>query len=184
MIAVIIRLENSSSAGGGRHTTSALAGHGHADDLSSLAAEIDQFAVNVAASTGDPTPTAVSWVSSTLGPAALDISGDGFSNSTAQAIPVYALEISGTFEAATVRSKPTGTNLWLVVQQSNWLVLGTGLMKTTPSMESLGTVETDSLTDVAPTTMAAWMAKYHVAAPKCIMWNKQHRCVRRNWSSS
>jgi hypothetical protein len=126
-----------------------------------LASQIDQFSVNIASKSGDANPTQVSWVSTTLGAASSDIAGGGFGNQAASDIPVYALEISGQFHLPL--SSADGTDLYLFVNQSTWTLLGYGVQDSLPSMQTLGSVQTDPLSGVSPTSMQVWRQKYHVS---------------------
>ena len=133
---------------------------------STIAAQVDQFAVIMAAGSGDSTPTKVTWVKTTLGPASRVISDTGL-HGAARSIPVYAMEISGHFSLRSVEGQPTGTDLWVVLARSNWETIGSGLMKTTPSMRALGSVETDSLAGISPISMTAWRTEYHLSVTGC-----------------
>lgn len=127
---------------------------------SALASEIDQFTVDVAGATGDSTPSRVGWVATTEGRAGAPF-GTGSSDSTAIASPVYVLEISGRF-TDTGSGGTHWSDLWLVLLRSTWAIRGVGVQNTTPSLRGLGTVETDVLTGISPTTVGAWRAKYHL----------------------
>lgn len=87
-------------------------------------------------------------------------------------IPVYVIEVSGDFtiEDASVpkgQPAPTGTTLWFVETQSSWTLVGQGVVhagRPLPFLQSLGTLEVDSVSGIAPSSISAWREEYHVPA--------------------
>jgi hypothetical protein len=122
------------------------------------------MAVNFAQNRGDDaSPTEVSWVSSTLGSASALLSGDS-TGSTGSSVPVYAVEVPGHFIALGAHvpegsRAPSGTTLWFVASQSDWEVLGWGIANEVIPLDSLGAVETDSVTGMTATGATAWRLK-------------------------
>ena len=130
------------------------------------AAEIDQFAATLATKGEDSSPTAVTWVATNRGAANLVMMGADV-GSAANDVPVYALQIFGSFTLKFASTPfgvpPSGTVLQLVVSRSTFRVLDYGVLNNAPSMVSLGTPETDSLADIVPSSLSAWRSKFHVA---------------------
>jgi hypothetical protein len=134
-----------------------------------LAAEIDQYAVDYAASDGDATPSNVTWVASNRKVANGALFNDNNMPDSMAVVPVYVLEITGNFVETYARvppgaTAPIGTVLKLIVLQSSFLTVDRGLSDTDPSLASLGTPEVDSLSGIAPMSDQAWSAKFKVAA--------------------
>lgn len=112
---------------------------------------------------GDSHPVSVTWVRTTLGPAAQVLSGDTMGNSQAAAIPVYAIEVTGRFVISSVRGEPRGTNLWIVVRANDWDTIGTGLDHRYSSLASVGKPETDPLQGVPNMSVCQWRRTYHLS---------------------
>lgn len=127
--------------------------------LTPLATEVDEFAVMTARYSGDRHPVSVIWVRTTLGPAALAISGTAIDSQAS----VYTIEVTGNFVLSSVQGEPRGTNLWIVVQAHDWDTIGSGLDHQHSSLASLGKPETDSLQGVPYISVCRWRRIYHLS---------------------
>lgn len=133
----------------------------------SLAAEIDQLAVNTASGDNDSSPGTVTWVATTRDAANQLLWGVTMSESS----PAYVLEITpggGTFElagacdtpelAAEHKSCAIRAVLDLVIDRQTGLDWDVGSTATAKSLVSLGTPETDSLAGISPDPAFRWKA--------------------------
>ena len=133
--------------------------------LSRLAQEIDQFAVDMAAGVGNPTPARVTWVTTTATAGADFLNGAAHPSSGGP--PVYVLEVEGgTFTwvgSHDMEENPTGPVLYLELTQGAWDVqgMGVGSPGLAPiGLRQLGTPETDSLAGLKPMTELQWLVKF------------------------
>lgn len=127
----------------------------HASNV--LTNEVDQFAMAEASTYGgDDTPTQVAWQPTTLGNAASLLAATEFVEGSSSSTAVYALEISGDFDAPAAPEQNTST-LWVVVQSSNWTVEGWGV---TNHPAALASAEIDPLTGLQPESMHSWRRKF------------------------
>jgi len=148
--------------------------HVQALSLARTASMIDQFAVNVSAASGLSSPASVAWVETTRGAANTAIMQSTTDTSTSSE-DVYALEIydggSGPgypqpagdhFPGAPAR---TYHYLLVIATTSNLQLTDIGFSTTDPTLASLGTPTTDSLSGISPGSMAKLRSTYNLSAP-------------------
>jgi hypothetical protein len=127
--------------------------------LSSYQGAIQQLSVDYAAASGDSSPTSVSWVATTRGDADRMFGG----GSARSAVPVFALQVSGSFKNPSPGE--AGSDLWLVVTRSSWDVTSDVISPTAARMNGLGPSIVDSLAGVHPESSMAWGKQYHHPEP-------------------
>ncbi|HEV8064304.1 MAG TPA: hypothetical protein VGP46_05710 [Acidimicrobiales bacterium] len=126
--------------------------------LSSYRGAIQQLSEDYAAADGDSRPTSVSWVATTGGRAG-SLFGAG---PTGSAVPVFALQVAGTFSEPSGQSGP---DLWLVVTQSSWEVTTDMISQSAVNIAGLGSPVVDSLAGLTPESEVAWGAEFHHPVP-------------------
>lgn len=135
---------------------------GHAADVSrvspaatGLSLEMEQLALNLAASAGDPHPTQLSWVAYTW-------KGIRWTNHGVVKVrtPLYALEIVGHFvlngvPVALPEDGPSGSVLSVQLFQNGWGIDSIGVQDRVDDMRSEGKVHTVSLIGIPALGAAA-----------------------------
>ena len=121
---------------------------------------IAQYAVDAAASNGNPDPATVSWVVTNRNAANSLL----LSATVGSTDPVYAMEITGGRRFVLSGPVQHGSRprpapvLVLVVQRSDFFATDLGVLPRLISLKPLGRVHTESLVGLTPMNFTAWQA--------------------------
>jgi hypothetical protein len=127
----------------------------HYTAASSVAAQLDQIAVNTASWAGDPNISSVTWAPSTWGGASTSLQESSPGTSGA-ADPVYVMEITGNFQLNVPTSprdttEPTCSAVVFMVFQDDFQNAGHSCLASSTDLSVLGSTETDSTVGISPT---------------------------------